>query len=387
IGRREFLIAAGTLATCSPVSAALAAPRTSADAPGPDRTVHFLGDGLALSPSGHARLLLELTRNAAVEVDDYSRGGAVARLEGRMAALLGKEAAVFLPTGTLANHLAIRLLARGGRRVLVQRESHLYCDSGDGAQELSGLTLVPLAPGKATFTLAEVQAEIARAESGRVATAVGAVSIESPVRRLAGENFDFDEMRRIAAHAKARGIGLHLDGARLLIASAYTGIAPATYAGHFDTVFVSLWKYLNASSGAILAGPRHLLADLHHARRMFGGGLPYAWPHAVVASHYLGGFGERFARAVGASEEILRTLRRHPRCRIERPGAGTNVAQLSVTGADAAALPERLREHGILIGEAWHASSEGAEFVLITNESILRRPAAELIGAFASALA
>ena len=305
-----------------------------------------------------------------------------------MAELLGKEAALFLPTGTLANHLALRLLTGPGRRrVLVQAESHLYCDAGDGAQELSGLNLIPLAQGRASFTLAEVRAELARAETGRVATGIGAISIESPVRRRAGELFDIAEMKQIAAFARERGIGLHLDGARLLIASAYTGIAPEAYASHFDTVFVSLWKYLNATSGAVLAGPSQLLADLHHQRRMFGGALPHAWPQALVAAHYLEGFGDRYSQAIKAAEELFLALDQHPRCRIERPHAGTNVARLIVTRSDAHLLPQQLKERGIVIAETGHPVPGGAAFVLVTNESILRRGVSDLVSAFTSALA
>ena len=194
-----------------------------------------------------------------------------------MAALLGKEMALFLPSGTLANHLALRLLATRGRRVLVQRESHIYNDTGDCAQELSGLTLIPLAPQRATFTLAEVEAEIARLPEARVSTPIGAISIESPVRRLQGEVFDFAEMQRIAAFARERRIGLHLDGARIFLASAYTGITPASYAALFDTVYVSLYKYFNAAAGAVLAGPRELidepLSSAAHVRRQPSSGL------------------------------------------------------------------------------------------------------------------
>src|SRR6202035_4150515 len=134
----------------------------------------------------------------------------VAELETRMAAQLGKECAVFLPTGTLANHLALRLLARRGRRVLVQAESHLYNDEGDCAQQLSGLTLVPLAPGRATMTLAEIEAAVAGAPEARVAVPVGAISIETPVRRVAGQTFDPSELEAISAFARQRGIGLQL---------------------------------------------------------------------------------------------------------------------------------------------------------------------------------
>jgi threonine aldolase len=389
IRRREFLTAtaAGVLAQAAPGPAgqATAGP---ADTPPQSRTVQFVSDGLGLTPAEHALLLAQLTGETAVEVDHYSRGGAVVLLEERMAALLGKEAALFLPTGTLANHLAVRLLTGPGRRrVLVQADSHLYCDSGDGAQELSGLNLIPLAPGRATFTLAEVGAEIARAETGQVANGIGAISIESPVRRRAGELFDMAEMERIAGFARERGIGLHLDGARLLIASAYTGVAPEIYASHFDTVFVSLWKYLNATSGAVLAGPSHLLADLRHQRRMFGGALPHAWPQSVVAAHYLDGFNDRYAQAIEAAEELFLALDQHPHYRIERTRAGTNAARLIVTRSDAHLLPQQLSERGIVIAEPGQTITGGATFVLVTNESILRRAVPDLLSAFSSALA
>ncbi len=350
------------------------------------RVVQFRSDGLGLSPAAYARLLAEIAETRGIAADDYSRDGIVAELEARIAALLGKEAAVFLPTGTLANHLALRLLARGGRRVLVQRESHLYNDEGDCAQQLSGLTLVPLAPGRAAFTLAEAAAEIAGPPEARVAIPVGAISIETPVRRAAGEAFDFAEMRRITSYAGERNIGLHLDGARLLIESVYTGIAPAAYAALFDTVYVSLYKYLNAAAGAILAGPRSLLDGLHHQRRMFGGGLPQAWPYAAVALHFLDGFTERFGDAVRASNALLGALAEHPLVTVERPAAATNVSILHVTGKTAQALPARLLDCGIAIRPPRGASPAGASFALHTNETILHRPIDATIRRFIEAL-
>src|SRR5258708_783910 len=313
---------------------------------GGERIVQFRSDGLGLSPLAYARLLADIAETRGIAPDDYSRGGVVAELETRMAALLGKEAAIFLPTGTLANHLAIRLLARRGRRILVQQESHLWNDEGDCAQHLSGLTLIPLAPGRATFTLAEVEAAVAGAPEMRVAVPVGAISIETPVRRVAGEAFDPAEMRAISAFARGCGIGLHLDGARLLLEAAYTGIAPSDTAALFDTVYVSLWKYLNAASGAILAGPRALLDDLHHQRRMFGGSLPRAWPDAAVALHFLDGFAERFGEAVSSAEQFFAALGENPRVTIDRPAVATNVSVVHVSGAGAAALPMHLLAHG-----------------------------------------
>jgi threonine aldolase len=351
-----------------------------------DRTVHFRSDGLALPPAEYARLLVQLAEERGIAADEFSREGIVVELEQRMAALLGKEMALFLPSGTLANHLALRVLTTRGRRVLVQRESHIYNDTGDCAQELSGLTLIPLAPQRATFTLAEVEGEIARLPEARVSTPAGAISIESPVRRLQGEVFDFAEMQRIATFAREQRIGLHLDGARIFLASAYTGITPASYAASFDTVYVSLYKYFNAAAGAVLAGPRELIENLYHQRRMFGGSLRQAWPYAAVALHYLDGFGERFECAAAAAETLLRALHHHPGCEVRRPAAATNVARLQVFGAGAESLPDRLAPYGIAIRPALHASPEGAEFELFTNETILRRPTGEIVETFIDSL-
>jgi threonine aldolase len=348
--------------------------------------VHFRSDGLALSPAQYANLLARLAEVDGIAADEFSREGAVARLEERMAALLGKETALFLPSGTLANHLALRVLARRGQRVLVQRESHIYNDSGDCTQELSGLTLIPLAPERATFDLAEAAAAVERAEEGRVSTPVGVISIESPVRRLAGDVFDFEEMQRIAAFARERRIGLHLDGARLFLAAPYTGIAPQTYAALFDTVYVSLYKYFNAAAGAVLAGPRNLLADLYHQRRMFGGSLRQAWPYAAVALHYLDGFDERFEQAAMTAQSLFRAVGEHEHCRVMQSAAVTNVTRLRVFGGDAVRLPERLQASGVAIRPALRSAVDGAEFELITNETILRRPVAETIDIFLEAL-
>src|SRR5215467_436700 len=159
-----------------------------ASASEPEKRVYALGDGLRLTPLEYAQLLTRLTPD--LKPDSYSQGGIVEQVETRMAAILGKETAVWLPTGTLANHLAVRLLAGNKRRVLVQAESHLYNDCGDCAQTLSGLTLIPLARGKATFTLEDVEAAAYEAQMGRVLTPIGAIQIESPVRRQNGERFD-----------------------------------------------------------------------------------------------------------------------------------------------------------------------------------------------------
>jgi threonine aldolase len=346
-------------------------------------TVKFTGDGQSLSPLEYSQALASIIDGTGVAPDYYSRGGVVRELEDRIAAILGKERAVFLATGTLANHLAVRIQARDRSRVIVQEDSHLYCDSGDCAEVLSNLNLVTLARGAGTFTLEDVQSVIERAAGGRVRTGIGVISIESPIRRRSGELFDDSEMRRISEFARGEGIATHLDGARLFMASAYSGIAPAEYASLFDTVYVSMWKYFNAPSGAILAGPADLLDDLYHPRRMFGGALPGAWPLAAMALHYIEGFEERFAAGVRMSEELLPMLDAIGPLRVERIPNGSNVFKLYVDRDDLDAVRDRLSEQDIVVpGPA----TEFQGFRLNVNETLARRPAVETASAFEMAV-
>ena len=166
----------------------------------------FIGDGLNFTPSEYAQLLVKLTADKKVEADSYSLGGSIETLEIKFASLLGKEAAIFMPTGTLANQLAIRVLAGNSSRVIVQEESHVYNDSGDACQVLSNLNLLPLAAGKATFTLDEVDRLVKKSAIGRVPEKIGVISIESPVRRKSGEVFDYEEMKRISSYARGQHI-------------------------------------------------------------------------------------------------------------------------------------------------------------------------------------
>ncbi len=382
VTRRGFVgrVGAGTAgAWAAPWAAAASVAPEAATA---DRTVHLSGDGIGLTPRAYAALLADLTARRDVGEDSYLLGGEVEAFERHWAALLGKETAVFMPSGTLANHLALRALAGAKRRVVVPETSHIYNDTGDACQTLSALTLLPLAPGAATFTRGDVEAVLARTASGRVATEIGAIAVESPVRRLAGQMFDWDELQHVAALARDKGIGLHLDGARLFIAAAYTGRTPAAFAAPFDTVYVSLWKYFNCGQGAILAGPRRVLDGMFHTRRMFGGNLAVGWPAAVIARHYMDGYVERLRAAVEISEAFYRTLAAHPRVRLERIPHGTNLARLHLTGVDQAAVRRRLAERGLRLPGA---SPEGV-VTLGVNETWTRTTATQLVDEFDRAL-
>ena len=372
--RRNFAgacVAAGALGPLEALARAVSSTAAEASAPRPP-VVDLVGDGIPLSPAEYATLLARLTQ-AGLAADEYSRGGAVEVLEAQFAKLLGTEAAVFMPTGTLANHLAVRTLAGPRRRVAVQETSHLYNDSGDCAQTLSTLNLVPLAPGEATFKWEDVDRLLSRTASGRVATSVGAISIESPVRRLRNQAFDFAEMERISKEARARGIALHLDGARLFAAAAVSGRAPAEYAALFDTVYVSLWKCFNAAGGAVLAGRKALLADMYHARRMFGGALWNAWPYAAVASHYAEGYLERLRRAFAVADDLVARLASDPELEAKKIPGGTSVFLLRPRRADPERMRKRLAQEGIVLPPP----QDGAFWPRV-NETLAGASAAEL---------
>ena len=344
--------------------------------------VYLSGDGLHLTPAEQGELLARLSAGRTLSADDYSLGGEVAEFEAWFAKLLGKERALFMPTGTLANHIALRVLARGRSRVLVQETSHVYNDTGDGCQALSNLNLIPLAPGEATFTRDDVQRVLERTASGRAAAQVGALSIESPVRRLRGGLFDYGEMKRVAAFARERDIGLHLDGARLFLASAFTGVAPAEYASLFDTVYVSLWKYFNATNGAVLAGPATLIDGLFHTRRMFGGALWNAWPFAVVARHFADGFLDRFGGAVRVSKAFAGGLREP--FRVEPVPGGSHIFYVRAPGVDIPRLRARLAADRIYVPDPVAVAGEPA-LALGVNETWSRTTGASLAEAFARA--
>jgi threonine aldolase len=348
--RRTFMKTPMLVALSTPFASALAYPLFAAAQPAASPSsgvVLASGDGLALTPAEYSALLNEM--GAGVEPDDYSLGGVVAELERKVAEDLGKETAVWISTGTLANHLAVRLLAGSRRRVIVQKESHLYNDSGDCCETLSGLDLVPLAADSATFSVDDLEREYQRGDSSRVAVPIGAIQIESPVRRMNGEVFPLSEMRKVSQWARERQIGLHLDGARLYIASAYSGVSVREYATLFDTVYISMYKYFNAASGAVLAGPRYLLENLFHQRRMFGNGLNQVWPFAAVALHNFAGFPERFARAVAASEKVIAALEADSRFELTRISNGTNIFLLRVKDVDPSVYQRRASEAGLVL--------------------------------------
>ncbi len=351
----------------------------------PSNTVIFRGDGEPKTPLTMLQRLAEFDQKFTLKEDTYSLGGNVKQLEKKCAEMLEKEAAVFMPTGTLANHLAIRKLCGVKPRAIVQEQSHLYNDSGDCVTRLSNINLMPLAKGCPYFTLETLKAAVAQAESGRVINPVGAVMIESPVRRQWGKIMPFDEMKAVTDYCRDKQIGSHLDGARLYMMSGATGILPADYAALFDTVYVSLYKYFGAPFGAILAGTAEFTDGLYHDRRMFGGGLASANFAAALALQGIDGFEERFNRAMTRAKVLFDKINALEGINVERFEHGSNMFPLKLeSDVDSTRFVKTLEEHSVSVSPP--DSDHAGRIMLTVNSTILRQDIQDLLCTFERAI-
>ncbi len=248
-----------------------------------------------------AEALAELSSYAGeAEADLYQAGELFDRLEGRVAGLLGKERALWLPSGKLAQMAALRVLTgrAGCRRVAMHPRSHLEEFEARAYQELWGLTAA---------SLGGYDRLPAPADLDRLAEPLGALTLEMPLRRLGCLLHPWDELTAITGRARARGIPLHLDGARLWESQPFYGRPLAEIAGLFDTVYVAFDKGLGGLAGAALAGPADILEEVRIWQRRAGGRALRSFPYLLSALKALderlplmGGFHAR-AKAIAAA--------------------------------------------------------------------------------------
>ena len=346
--------------------------------------VVFRGDGEPDSPRRLLERLAAINAGPGFESDSYSLGGSVEALERHFADALGKETAIFMPTGTLANHLAIRALCDGKPRAIVQEQCHLYHDSGDCVQRLSNINLIPLAKGRPGFTLEELKEAVLESVSGRVVSPVGAMMIESPVRRQQGRTVPYQDMKAMTDYCRSQGIRTHLDGARLYMMSAASGIPPREYAALFDTVYVSMYKYFGAPFGAILAGDSRWIDGMYHTRRMFGGGLSHSYIAAVLALQGAQGFEERFQTAMEKGRSLFKDLNALDGIQINEFKRGSNIFPLMLDGSiNSDAAIDALRRRDIHI---YAPENPEAGFTFTINTTILRQPNQTIRDAFEEAV-
>jgi threonine aldolase len=209
-------------------------------------------------------------------IDRYGDGGVVAELEAEVAGVLGLAAAVYLPSGIMAQQAALRVHAdrRARRTVVYHPQSHLEVHEGRALERLQGLVGRP-AGDRSRLLL--------RTDLDAVAEHPAALLVELPQRDLGGQLPPWDDVVAQVTWARERGAAAHLDGARLWEAAAGYGRPPAEVAALFDTTYVSFYKGIGALAGCCLAGPDDVVAEVREWRRRLGGTLYGLWPGAASA--------------------------------------------------------------------------------------------------------
>ncbi len=226
----------------------------------------------------------EAMAKAPVGDDVYGEDPSVNALQERVAALLGKQAALFFPSGTMANQASLRVHTRPGDVVIASRDCHILKYEGGAAAALSGLHIHTLGADGA-FTGDELRAALPPSDPHFAPATL--VAIENTHNVAGGTIFPAEALASVVAAARAAGLALHLDGARLWNAAIATGRAPAEFAAPFDTVSVCLSKGLGAPVGSLVAGSEALVAKLRRVRKQFGGGMRQAGVVAAAGVHAL----------------------------------------------------------------------------------------------------
>jgi len=343
--------------------------------------VKFFGDGEMYSPGAYLDKLHTLQATQPIEPDFYGDGGAVAALQQKMETLTGKEKAIFMPTGTMANQLAIAALSGENTKVFLQDTSHVYRDEADAAQSIFNKRLMPLAKDKAYFTADELKNAIDSLQQQEVfGSGIGAVSIENPVRRAKGCFVPIEEIRKISTYCRNNGIKLHLDGARIYLASAWSGVSIKEYASYFDTIYISLYKYLGASAGAVLCGDKQLIDKMPHLIKIHGGTMFGNWANASMASHRMDGMETLLQNARKKADEVFAGLNQIKGISVTPLQEGTNIYDLSLDKAiDGKKLQAKLNtDFKIRIPRP----SNENKGTLSVNETILYQNTAYIVDAF-----
>ena len=343
--------------------------------------VRFSGDGEVFDGAAYWEQLQLAHEKKPIKVDRYGNGGAVEELQNKFAAITGKEKAIYMPTGTLANQLAIAVLSGENTKVFVQDTSHVYRDEADAAQSIFNKRLMPLAKNETWFTADGLKKAIADLDHEEVfKSGLGCVSIENPVRRTDGRMVPLEEIKKISEYCRANKIGLHLDGARLYMASAWSGVSINEYSSYFDTVYISLYKYLGASAGAVLCGDKAVIDKMPHLIKIHGGNQFGNWLNAAMAVHRLEGVEDRLKKAITRFKEIMNSLNQLPGFKISALDNGTNIYAMQ--------LPQGIvvNKFGETMGQKYFIRMSPPDdkgiWKITVNESLLNRDTAFIINAF-----
>ncbi|WP_420318155.1 threonine aldolase family protein [Ekhidna sp.] len=378
--RREF-IGTGSLAAALPLFTGLTlnAKNATPNFGSEEYGINLILDGYFFQPKQYLKKLSEIESKSGINGDFYSSGGVIAELEQDFCKITGKEKAIYMPSGTMANELALRILCGDKTKAIVHGDSHIYRDEGDSAQAIHNKRLVPINSGKHYFSRDDLENALKELSSGEsFYNGVGALSMENPVRRHNGKIVDLDYIKGVTEYAKKFGIKTHLDGARIHLASAYSGITTLDYCSPFDTVYISLYKYLGACGGAILCGDAEVINQMTHLMKILGGTVFRSWTNASIAKHFLDGLEERMERMIMQSNELVSQLNELDEIEIKTVDEGTNVVFIKSNRLNLETFADVINDsHGI-----WMNYPENGEIEIHLNESILLKSNPQLLTIF-----
>ena len=286
---------------------------------------------------------------AEVGDDQFGEDPTTNRLQDRIAALLGKEAALWLPTGTMANQVALRVLTRPGDDVVVSRESHaVWHETGAGAAN-AGVQFTEIGSG-GLFDESELRAAI-KPRDHMMYPPTTLMEVENSHNRAGGVVVPTELATRLSAVAREAGIATFLDGARLWNSAAAEGRPVADLAAPFDLVSVALSKGLGAPAGSVLAGTAETIRRAVRYRRMAGGAMRQVGILAAAGNYALDHHVERLVDDHANARRLAETLATSPAIELDPDAVRTNIVvfRLPPAGPDAATLVARAKERGVLV--------------------------------------
>jgi len=288
---------------------------------------------------------------AAAEVGDDVLGDdpTVHRLQSRVAELLGKEAALFVPSGTMSNLVAVRLHCRPGDELICEAGCHIYVYEQGGYAQLSGVAARTLEGVHGILEVGQLKDCVRPENPHYVRTRL--LCLENTHNRGGGRIQPYATVEALCARARSHGLATHLDGARLWNAAVATGIELTQWARHFDTVGVCFSKGLGAPVGSALCGPRDLIAEGVRHRKVLGGGMRQAGILAAAALYALEHHRDRLAEDHANAQRLADGIRRIDQLRLDPETVDTNLVFFHVSAAwgSAADFSSRLKERGVLM--------------------------------------
>ncbi|WP_022834463.1 threonine aldolase family protein [Salisaeta longa] len=295
---------------------------------------------------------------ATVGDDVYGEDPTVNRLEAVVAERLGKEAALFVPSGVMANQIALHVLTRPGDEVIVEQGSHIFNYESGAPALLSGVQLRPVPGAGGRLSADDVTAALR--PTGAVFPVTRLVCLENTANKAGGRIYTVDRIQRIANAARAHDLRLHLDGARLWNASVATGTPEHAFAAPFDTVWVALSKGLGAPVGSVLAGSADRMARARRVRKQLGGGMRQSGILAAAGLYALEHQYEQLATDHANARWLAERLADLPGVALDPATVETNIIICDVPGRDAAALAEQTAADDV------HITPFGPETLRIT---------------------